>query len=695
MCNNCIKIKELLKTSLAKEQGFASKGLLKRIKCRIDGHFDIGKYDFLNENSRPSTVHSHLWEQARLNMNYGLYRVNRADEVTEELADNTPCGDIRPGDVFQIRGFDLANMTLVYDGSGWIVLDVLTTTETAASAWDTVVKVYLKDAPVHMVVYSHSHIDHYGGIGGLPIPKVASSPGDEGVVILAPEGFTRYAVSENIYAGTAMSRRAAYQYGTSLTPGETGQVDCGLGKIVAKGTNTILAPTYEIGFDDYDKDKNYCTVTSGEVTLQLQFTPGTEAPAEMNVYLPARQLLFIAENCAGTLHNALTPRGAEVRDLLAWAAFLDQTLVTFPGMTTLCSAHNWPRWGNDECIRFIEIQRHMYRYIHNATLHLVNLGYTIDEVGRMIGGEDSSFTDTDGRFSDEPGHVISDTVAPLPIPDVFAGEWCCHGFYGTFNHNAKAVYQRYIGWYDGNPSHLNRHTPTGRANRYVAAFGATAVKTAAEEAFNKGDYAWAAELYDYLLNADPVFLTEIMTDMNTVRKDYAETLRQLGNQSEAASWRNMYLTAANEIDPDVTPPEAPTPDRLRFNDDTVRAMTLEMILQYLGIMYDIRQAVDVEKPLTLRIVTGTGDKKEYAIVRADEAILGYRIYGQLPDKPQEGIAIEGDKLSFFKAFVEGDMGELAKLRVEYISSNKEVLADFITTRLTRFSLSFPIMTPKK
>ena len=276
MCNNCKNINETLQTSLAKEQGFASKGLLKRIACNIDGSFRIDQYDFLNRNSlQPSTVHPALWEQARLNMNYGLYLVNRADEVTQELADNTPYDDIRTGDVFQIRGFDLANMTLVYDGSGWIVLDVLTTTETASAAWENVVKVYLKDAPLNTVVYSHSHVDHYGGIGGLPVT--------EATVILAPEGFTRYAVSENIYAGTAMSRRAAYQYGTSLTPGEEGQVDCGLGKIVAKGINTILAPTCEIGFADYDEGCNYHTANSVDVIMQLQFTPGTEAPSQNNI----------------------------------------------------------------------------------------------------------------------------------------------------------------------------------------------------------------------------------------------------------------------------------------------------------------------------------------------------------------------------------------------------------------------------
>lgn len=259
-------------------------------------------------------------------------------------------------------------------------------------------------------------------------------------VILAPEGFTEHAVSENVYVGTTISRRAAYQMGSLLTPGDTGHIGCGLGKLTTKGGNSIMVPTKEIGFDDYTEGKRYYTTTSGNITMQIQFTPGTEAPAEMNVYLPQQKIMFIAENCVATLHNALTPRGAQVPDLLAWAGFLDETIVTFPDMDIICGAHNWPHYGNEGCIRFLEIQRDMYRFVNNATLHLVNLGYTIDEVGRLLS---------------EPNKNME-----YLIPDDFLNEWCCHGYYGTFNHDAKAVYQRYIGWYDGNPAHLNRLLPT-------------------------------------------------------------------------------------------------------------------------------------------------------------------------------------------------------------------------------------------
>ena len=409
--------------------------------------------------------------------------------------------------VFQIRGYDLAGMTIVYDGTGWVVMDVLTTSERAEAVWTEIVNVYLEEEnpekakphTINTVIYSHSHIDHYGGIGGL---KGFFS---DGIVILAPGGFTKHAVSENIYVGTAMKRRAAYQYGSRLELGAKGRVDCGLGKEVSEGTNTLIVPTREIGFDDYLSGKKYSAYnattreilaetpgeSSDDLILQMQYTPGTEAPAEMNVYLPGQKILFIAENCAGTLHNTLTPRGAEVRDPLAWADFLDETLVTFPDLETVCGAHNWPHFGHGDSMKFLEIQRDMYRYINNATLRLVNLGYTIDEVGRMISGEDGS----------------------VPLPEAFAGEWCCHGFYGTYNHDAKAVYQRYIGWYDGNPAHLNRHKPKDRANRYVQAFGAAAIIAEAGKALGKTnaepekngkepDYEWAAKLLDYILNAD-------------------------------------------------------------------------------------------------------------------------------------------------------------------------------------------------
>ena len=685
---------DALQSSLTEERNNAARGLLCAVALEkregpvpYEG-YDPGKtYAFLN--GPVQNIHENLLEQAKLNNKYGLFQVSGA-ELKEPGADGKY--PVQKGDVFQIRGYDLANMTIVYDGTGWIVMDVLTTVERAEAVWKDIVQKFLeKDGDpekqsIHTVVYSHSHIDHYGGIGGLE--KFFS----KGCVILAPDGFTKHAVSENIYVGTAMKRRASYQYGSNLPISEEGCVDCGLGKAVSIGSDSLIVPSREIGFTDYVNGRKYCVYDAtdrkvltedpgtapGHLILQMQYTPGTEAPAEMNVYLPEQKILFIAENCAGTLHNTLTPRGAEVRDPLAWAGFLDETLVTFSNLEIVCSAHNWPHFRHEDSVRFIEIQRDMYRYVNNATLRLVNLGYTIDEVGRMISGEDGT----------------------LPLPKEFIGEWCCHGFYGTYNHDAKAVYQRYMGWYDGNPAHLNRHKPQDRADRYVKAFGAAAILKAAETALGlagpekektEPDYEWAAELLDHLLNAkiDEETLTQAKTD-------YAKALTQLGYQSESPSWRNMYLTGAFEVSHQGQPGGKKDGDvqYLEFADDTVKAMTLEMILQYMGIMLDSKAVDKARYERRIRItINGTGGF-EYAAAYVYRGILGYRITSGFPseqDFPQdfsaEEIRIAGPKIDVFRAFVEHDMDSYGNLDV---SDNAAGLMEY----LTRFPLGFPIMTPR-
>lgn len=385
----------------------------------------------------------------------------------------------------------------------------------------------------------------------------------------------------------------------------------------------------------------------------------------MNVYLPDQKVLFIAENCAGTLHNALTPRGAQVRDLLAWAGFLDETIVTFSDMEIVCSAHNWPHFGREESIRFIGIQRDMYRYVNNATLHLVNLGYTIDEVGRMVSGEDGT----------------------IPLPEEFANEWCSHGYYGTYNHDAKAVYQRYIGWYDGNPAHLNRHKPVERATRYVDAFGADAILEKAKDAHNAKDYAWAAELFDLLMNAEEgKVLPSILKE---ARGTYADTLRNLGYGSEAATWRNMYLTGAQEIEMDGTVVKG----TLAFADDTINAMSLEMILQYMGIMLDSRKVEKDRKRLAMSVSVTTAKGTEYANIQVDRGILGYRIVsgaGELASGAD--IVVKGNKLDFFRAFVDNSRESLRKVVAN--AAQESQAAEFISGYLTRFPIGFPIMTPR-
>jgi alkyl sulfatase BDS1-like metallo-beta-lactamase superfamily hydrolase len=681
-CNHTSERSDELAESLQKEKDNAVKGFLTKTDPSIEGVFNIDPYYSMlcqYQATPPDTVHENLWEQGKLNMNYGLFRVNRnsTNSLTCGIGGKYP---IQRGDVFQIRGHDLANMTILYTGSGWIVMDVLTSTETANYAWTNLVRAYLdENARIVGVIYSHSHIDHYAGIGGLI--DFFYSPD---IPILAPEGFTKHVVSENIYVGTAMKRRAVYQYGNILDVSPTGQVDAGLGKAVSSGVNTLLVPTEEIGFAQYEKGKNFCLRTIGGIDLLLQFTPDTEAPAEMNVYLPDHKVLFIAENCAGTLHNLLTPRGAQVRDALAWAGFLDQTLVTFDEIDCVCSAHNWPHWklqddkddkdGSNAATRFIEIQRDLYRYIHNATLHLVNLGYTIDEVGRMLSGE--------GEDS-------------LPIPKAFADEWCCHGFYGTFNHDAKAVYQRYIGWYDGNPAHLNKHKPVDRANRYVDAFGAVAIARKAYKAKKAGDYAWAAELYDYILNADTGKVSPKI--IVNAKKNYAFVLTQMGYQSEAATWRNMYLTGAKEVE--LIPSPETEPKYLKFNDDTINAMTLEMILQYFGIMFN-GSAYDADnQPDTIMTFEITADNEiisESATAKAARGVLDYRIQNSASARSSANdseykFVFSGSKVNVFLAFAEHNTDTLKEI-LKSGSYNDAIL--FITSYFTRFRMDFPIMTPR-
>lgn len=700
-----------LADSLLLEQANAKQGFLCAVKVDTrleDGSqvYFLSDYDFLNqhEGKAPSTVHENLWEQAKLNMNYGLFLVSPKKEDGQDNLIPLKEGEtysVKTGDVFQIRGYDLASMTLVYDGSGWIVMDVLTTSEQAKAVWEKIVKKYFdlsdEKSKINTVIYSHSHVDHYGGIGGLKEYFKKNDSNENDAVLLAPEGFTKYAVSENIYAGTAMKRRAIYQYGSNLPIDAEGCVDCGLGKAVSRGTSTILLPTHEVGMNNYLEGQKYCAYNAttrtilpkdwkagaspDDLILQLQYTPGTEAPAEMNVYLPAQKILFIAENCAGTLHNTLTPRGAEVRDPLAWADFLNETLLTFSDLETVCSAHNWPHFGREDSVHFIEIQRDMYRYIHNATLHLVNLGYTIDEVGRMISGEDNS----------------------MPLPEDFAGEWCCHGFYGTYNHDAKAVYQRYMGWYDGNPAHLNRHKPSDRATKYVKAFNESGgLLASAKRALEDKDYEWAAELYDYILNADSAVVSD--DQLANAITDYEAALKQMGYRSESPSWRNMYLTAAQEVSAYGRSCEnAGEIPYLAFENDTVNAMTLEMILQYMGIMLDSKAFAKEypSAPLTMQFIAGgtedaagTDIKAEYAkvTVNARRGVLDYRIMQE--EEPEEAfmIHINGSKLSIFRAFVDHETEKLKEVIQD--ADERSTARCFITDCLTRFPLNFPIMTPR-
>ncbi|MFY9336369.1 MAG: alkyl sulfatase dimerization domain-containing protein [Mycobacterium sp.] len=442
--------------------------------------WDNDVYDFLGGEAPPS-VHPSLWRQSALVAKQGLY------EVVEGI--------------YQVRGLDLSNVTFIEGDTGVIVIDPLVCTETAAAAL-ALYRSHRGDRAVTAVIYTHSHVDHFGGVLGV----TTQADVDAGKVpVVAPEGFIGHAVQENVYAGTAMTRRAAYMYGTALDRSPQGQVGCGLGQAPSTGEVGIIVPTLDI-------------TTTGEthtidgVQIEFQMAPGTEAPAEMHFYFPTFRALCMAENATHNLHNLLTLRGALVRDPHAWSGYLTEAIDTFADRTDVVFAsHHWPTWGRERIVEYLSLQRDLYAYLHDQTLRQLNQGYT--------------------------GIEIAESFA---MPPALERAWHTHGYYGSVNHNVKAVYQRYMGWFDGNPGRLWPHPPEQAGPRYVAAMGGIdRVVQLAQEAFDSGDFRWAATLLDHAIFTDE--------DHAGARALYADTLEQMGYGAECATWRNFFLSGATEL----------------------------------------------------------------------------------------------------------------------------------------------------
>lgn len=474
--------------------------------------WSLKPYAFLGEASAPATVNPSLWRQARLNMNHGLF------QVTDRI--------------YQVRGFDVANMTIIEGETGLILIDPLTAMETARTALDLYYK-HRPRKPVVAVIYTHSHADHFGGAKGV----VSEDDVKAGrVKVLAPEGFMEEAVSENVFAGNAMSRRAQYMYGFNLPRSATGQVDVGLGKAVAHGTLTLVPPT-----DLITKTGEMRTIDG--VQIEFLMAPSTEAPAEMLLYLPQWKALCAAEDATHNLHNLYTIRGAQVRDANQWWRALDETIERFGGRTeVLFAQHHWPTWGRDNIVTYLGKQRDGYKFIHDQSLRLANLGYVPAEIAERV-----------------------------KLPPSLASEWHLRDYYGTVNHNAKAVYQRYLGWYDGNPANLHPLPPEEAGKRYVEFMGGAArVLEQARASYARGEYRWVAEVLKHVVFADP--------SNQAARRLQADALEQLGYQTESATWRNAYLTGAAELR------EGPSKaGRRTASADVLRAMTDAMFLDYLAI----------------------------------------------------------------------------------------------------------------
>ncbi|MGI8939264.1 MAG: alkyl/aryl-sulfatase [Iamia sp.] len=463
-------------------QGLVAQHATGRIELGGNAVWDVASHDFLrSDDPAPDTVHPGLWRQGRLNAIHGLF----------EVADG----------VWQARGYDISNITFLATDRGWLIIDPLTTQETAAAclalANDT-----LGARPVVAVIYTHSHVDHFGGVFGVTTTEAVAA-GD--VRIIAPAGFMEEAISENGLAGPIMSRRAHYQFGPLLPPGPRGQVDTGLGQGLPFGTTGLIAPTETIAQtgDELDVDG---------IRIVFQNTPDAEAPSEMNFFFPGRHLLCMAENCTHNLHNLYPLRGAKVRDALAWSKYLQEALLLWGDDTdTMFASHHWPRFGRDDVRGFISLQRDVYRWMHDQTLRLANHGHTPDEI-----------------------------AAELRMPESFAGESHVQGYYGTVSHNVRSVYHRYLGWYDGNPSHLHPLPPVEAGTRYVEMMGGPdGVMRGAQEAFDRGEYRWVAQVLNHLIFSDPTH--------QAARRLSADAMEQMGYQAESGTWRNAYLTGAQEL----------------------------------------------------------------------------------------------------------------------------------------------------
>ncbi len=441
--------------------------------------WDMEKYAFI-DGAAPDSVNPSLWRQAKLNNIHGLF------EVT-------------PG-IYQLRGFDLANITLIQGKTGWILVDPLTTAPTARNAL-AFAREQLGDQKISAIIFTHSHIDHFGGIDG-----VLSDSEREQLQVIAPEGFMEEASSENILAGPTMQRRAQYMYGSRLERSATGHVDTGLGKQPPFGGDIgILAPTHIVS-------QTGQTLTVDGVEIVFQYTPASEAPAEMTFYIPQLKAFGGAEVVSHTLHNLYTLRGAKVRDALKWSGYIDEAITLFGQEAEVYfGSHHWPIWGKERINDFLKSQRDSYKYIHDQTLRMANAGYTPKEI-----------------------------AAELKLPSTLAKNFANRDYYGTVSHNAKAVYQAYFGWYDGNPANLNPLPPAEAGAAYVEAIGgADKVLNIAQQSFDKGQYRWTAELLNHLVFAQP--------DNQSARELLAKTYDQLGYQAESGPWRDVYLTGAYEL----------------------------------------------------------------------------------------------------------------------------------------------------
>jgi alkyl sulfatase BDS1-like metallo-beta-lactamase superfamily hydrolase len=579
--------------------------------------WDTKPYAFLQKDEVPATVNPSLWRQAQLNAVNGLFK------VTER--------------VYQVRGLDIANMTIIEGDSGLILIDPLLSSETAKAA----LELYLKNRPakpVAAVIYSHSHSDHFGGAKGVVTAEDAASGK---VKVIAPDGFMEHAVAENVIAGNAMSRRAQYQFGITLPVGERAQIDTGLGKALSRGTITLVPP------NDLIK-QSYETRTLDGVEIEFHLVPSSEAPAEMIMFFPQFKLLNMAEDATHNMHNLYTIRGAEIRDGRLWSRYIGEAIERYGDRTdAVIAQHHWPMWGNERIVAFLKKQRDLYEFMHDQSVRLLNHGLTPTEIAER-----------------------------LKLPASLAGEWSARGYYGTLSHNAKAVYQFYLGWYDANPADLNPLPRTEAARKEIEYMGgADAVLKRAREDFKAGQYRWVASVTSQLVFADPA---------NKEARDLgADALEQLGYQSEAATWRNAYLLGAAELRNGL-PAQRGGP----ASAELLKGVTIDLAFDFLAVRLNAAKAEGKHIVINWTF----SDRNETYMMNLENSALTHRA-GKLSGNADAGVTLTRatfDAISLKqKTFLDGiATGEVS------IAGNPLKLSELFGM-LDEFTTNFEIVEPKK
>ncbi|MCE2573453.1 alkyl/aryl-sulfatase [Motilimonas eburnea] len=567
------------------------------------------------DKAAPDSVNPSLWRNAQLNMINGLF------EVTDGI--------------YQVRGYDLSNITFVKGDTGWIVFDPLISKETAKAALEFVNK-QLGERPVVAVIYSHSHIDHFGGVRGI-VDEADVKAGK--VQIIGSHGFTEHAVSENVIAGNAMGRRAVYMYGALLPRNEFGGVNGGLGQTTSTGEATLIEPT-----DIIEKTGEERTVDG--VKMVFQYTPGSEAPTEINTWFPEKKALWMAENATNTMHNILTLRGAQVRDALKWSSYLNETIEMWGDEVKVkFQSHHWPLWGQQAIVDDFKKQRDMYKYTHDQSVRLMNQGYNGEEISEMI-----------------------------KFPDELEKNWSTRGYYGTLRHNSRAVYQRYMGWYNGNPSDLNNLPPADVAKHYVEYMGGEkAILKKAEKDFSQGNYRWVAEVLKHVVFANP--------ESKPGKMLLADTYEQLGYQAESGPWRSVYLQGAYELRNGV-----PTAGGTNTaSPDIIKNMPPQMLFDYLSVRINPEKAAGKQFSINVDFT----DLDEQYTLSVENSVLNYTT--KVSDKPNVALTLTKAKLdeiqlgqtTMEQAVVDGDVK---------IDGDAKVFEEFVGM-LDTFSFWFNIVTP--